>query len=78
MDNRIKLLDRLKIQLQGYLYIGNEKKEGWKKSAPVYMFKCPIHGYVKSIARGYNGRLECPFCVADLKNSPPLTIEFEK
>jgi len=78
MDDRIKLLDRLKIQLQGYLYLGDEKKEGWKKPAPVYMFKCPIHGYVKSVPRGYNGRLECPLCIEELKKNHPLNIELEK
>ena len=75
MDNRIRLLDRLKIQLQGYLYVGNEKKNGWKESAAVYMFKCPVHGYVKSIVRGFNERLECPFCVEEFKNSNLQKIE---
>jgi hypothetical protein len=63
MDTRIKLLDRLKIQLRGHLYVGDELREGWKEPAPVYMFKCPIHGYVKSVVRGFNERLECPECL---------------
>ena len=71
MDNRLKLLDRLKIQLQGHLYLGEEMKEGWKEPAPVYMFKCPVHGYVKSTVRGH-GRLECPEC---LKQSTEKKLE---
>ena len=67
MDKRIRLLERLKIQLQGQLYVGEEKKEGWKTSAPVYMFKCPKHGYVKSNVKGYSKRLECPQCLEELK-----------
>ena len=66
MDKRIKLIEKLKIQLQGHLYVGEEKKEGWKEPSPVYMFKCPKHGYVKNRVKGYNERLECPDCLKEL------------
>jgi len=67
MDERIKLLEKLKIQLKGHVYVGEEQREGWKTPASMYMFKCPKHGYVKSNAIGYSKRLECPQCLEELK-----------
>ena len=69
MDNRIKLLEKLKIKLNGHLYIGDEEREGWKHSAPFYMFKCPKHGYVKNHIKGFDKRLECPDCLKELLES---------
>ena len=67
MDKRIGLLEKLKIQLQGYVFVGKEQNEGWKTPIPVYMFECQKHGYVKSIAKGYGKRLECPQCLEERK-----------
>ena len=67
MDERLKLLERIKLQLIGYSYHGEEKKEGWKEALPFYIFKCPIHGYVKNYVKGYNERLECPICLEEKK-----------
>ena len=66
MEERIELLKKLKIQLQGHAYIGEEIKEGWKKPSAIYMFKCKKHGYVKSNVKGYNERLECPRCLEEM------------
>jgi hypothetical protein len=66
LDKRIKLLQKLKIQLQGHVRVGEEQKEGWKTPTPVYMFNCQKHGYVKSNAKGYSKRLECPQCLEEL------------
>ncbi|MFC1802857.1 hypothetical protein ACFL0D_02700 [Thermoproteota archaeon] len=65
MDSRLKLLEKLKIKLSGHLYVGDEIRDGWKEPAPFYIFKCPIHGYVKSYVRGYSERLECPDCLKE-------------
>jgi hypothetical protein len=67
MDSRLKLMEKIKIQLNGNLYVGNEKRDGWKEPAPFYIFKCPIHGYVKNYARGFDERLECPDCLQEVK-----------
>jgi len=75
LDERIKLLERLKIQLQGHIYIGNEKREGWKDSAPFYMFKCPKHGYVKNYVKGFDNRLECPKCIEEMKKAKKLEAD---
>ena len=65
-ERRLNLIEKLKIQLKGHIYIGNEKREGWKEAAPFYMFKCPVHGYVKNAIKGRE-RLECPECLEDMK-----------
>ena len=31
MDPRIRLLERLKLQLSGHVYVGDRFKEGWKE-----------------------------------------------
>ena len=67
MDNRLRLLEKLKIQLQGHIFVGNEQNEGWKSPIPVYMFRCQKHGYVKNNAKGYRKRLECPQCLEEIK-----------
>ncbi len=65
MSEKLKLLERLKLRLSGHLYIGDQIREGWKESLPFYLFKCPIHGLVKSYPKGYSSRLECPFCLEE-------------
>ena len=67
MNKQIKLLERLKIQLQGHISVGLEKKNGWKEPVEFYMFKCPIHGYVKNYVKGHDKRLECPECLIEMK-----------
>lgn len=65
MDNRIKLLNRLKMQLRGYVYTGHKSRDGWRGELPHYQFECPIHGLVETYPSGYEQRLECPLCMAE-------------
>ena len=67
MDSRINLLNRLKLRLQGYLYLGEEEGESWDEALPYYLFECPIHGMVKSYPKGYDRRLECPLCSEEIR-----------
>ena len=69
MSNHIKLLERLKIQLQGHVSVGREQRVGWKEPVEFYMFKCPIHGYVKNYVKGHDKRLECPECLIEMKEN---------
>ena len=77
MSNHIKLLERLKIQLQGHIVVGQEQRDGWKESAEFYMFKCPVHGYVKNYVKGYGKRLECPECLLEMKKKEVEDIQPE-
>lgn len=65
MDSRIKLLNRLKMQLSGYVYTGHKRRDGWRGEFPHYKFECPLHGVVENYPRGYGQRLECPQCLAE-------------
>jgi len=75
MDKRIKLLNRLKMQLSGYVYTGHRSRDGWRGELPHYQFECPIHGMVENYPSGYNQRLECPLCLAEAmeRSLPPAT-----
>ena len=67
MDDRLGLLEKLKLKLSGNVYVGKQMKEGWKESLPFYAFKCPKHGIVKSYTKGYENKLECPNCIEEEK-----------
>ena len=68
MDNRLRLIERIKMLLNGYTYIGDEKPEGWKEPVPFYIFKCPKHGYVKTYSMGHDELLICPECLKESKD----------
>ena len=53
--------------LNGYMYVGDEKLEGWKEPVPFYIFKCPKHGLVKTYKMGYGDVLICPECLKEGK-----------
>ncbi|HEX9915611.1 MAG TPA: hypothetical protein VGB32_11890 [Candidatus Bathyarchaeia archaeon] len=65
MDPRISLLNRLRMQLSGYVCVGERSRDGWRGPLPHYAFECPVHGLVESYPHGYDGRLECPRCVEE-------------
>ena len=67
MDEKLSLINRLKLRLTGYVYIGDRMEEGWKDALPCYIFKCHKHGLVVSHVRGYNQYLECPECLKELR-----------
>ena len=74
MDTRLKLLDKLKLQLNGFARIGEHKEEGWQNSLPYFVFKCPIHGLVKNYTYGYSDRLECPLCQQEAQQETVLQV----
>ena len=75
LDKRIELLDRLKLRLQGHLYIGDEKIGDSEETVPFYVLKCPKHGYVKTYVRGFQARLDCPKCIKELEEIREIKIE---
>ena len=60
---RIKLLNRIMLQLRGYVYVGDRERDGWKEPLPHYAFKCPEHGIVVDYPHGHDKRLQCPICI---------------
>jgi len=67
MDPRISLIDRLKIQLRGYVFLEDRVEPDWNESLPFYLFRCPVHGYVESYPHGYKKKLVCPKCLEELR-----------
>jgi len=63
---RLTILQLIKLRLEGYVYVGDQIRVGWKNPIPFYAFRCPIHGIVVDWARGYDERLECPKCKKEL------------
>jgi hypothetical protein len=63
MDRRIKLIEALKIQLGGLIYINYKEKEG-EESMQHYLFKCPMHGVVENYITSRTNKqlLICPYC----------------
>lgn len=56
---------RLELFLTGRAFIGHRKRPGWKKTLPLYAFRCPKHGIVEDYPHGYNDRLDCPECLKE-------------
>ena len=69
---KLTLLQRIKLRLLGYVYIGHYKlSETWRDSLPFYAFKCPKHGIVVDYPHGYYDRLDCPYCDYRFYINPP-------
>ena len=65
MDSRINLLNRLRVMLEGHVYIGHRKQEDWSGELPFYRFRCPVHGVVENYSSGHDRQLKCPLCLAE-------------
>ena len=68
---KLSLLQRLKLQLSGYVYVGDRQREGWKGPIPFYAFMCPIHGLVEDYPHYHSQRLECPECREEKRRKKP-------
>ena len=54
---------RIKLRLNGMVYVGDHREVGWKRSIPVYVFRCRKHGLQQSYPVGFAQRLLCPECL---------------
>ena len=64
-DPRLKLLEKIRLQLTGNIYVGDKQLDGWTEPLPHYIFKCPIHGIVSSYPAGHDETLMCPLCLEE-------------
>jgi hypothetical protein len=74
MDTKMRMLDRLKIMLQGYFYIEDRTMPGWIGALPFYAFKCPFHGIVESYPHGHAKMLVCPKCLKEKEKEEQIDI----
>jgi len=68
-ETEMSFAERIKMRLNGYIYIGQRTMPGWRGSLPFYTFKCPVHGWVESYPHGYDRKLICPFCQASTQEA---------
>ena len=68
----LSFFDRLKLRIQGSLFLDDLPLEGWSQETPVYLFKCKHHGYELSYPSGYFMGLPCLDCVHEQINHIPF------
>ena len=63
---KLSLLQRLTLQIRGYVYLFHAKKDGWKGKLPFYLVKCKRHGvFFIDYPHGYRGYFNCPVCMKE-------------
>lgn len=65
---RLGFLQRLKLRMNGRVYVGHRIRPGRSGSLPSYVFRCSKHGLVENHPAGYEGWLICPRCRENSKN----------
>ena len=58
-------LQRVRLKLFGCSQVGYIRKQGWTAEAPLYAFRCEIHGVVRNTPQGHGHLLICPLCLRD-------------
>ena len=61
-ETEMTFTQRIRMRLNGYVYVGHRIKPSWRRPKAFYMFKCPVHGHVEDYAHGYSQWLDCPEC----------------
>jgi hypothetical protein len=70
----LSLRQRLTLRITGRVFLRYERRKGWLGSLPIYLAKCPVHGYFIDYPHGENDRLDCPQCFEELRSK--LLYEF--
>ena len=68
-EESLSSLQRVKLRLFGCSHVGTIRKQGWTAEAPLYAFRCEIHGIVRSTPQGHRHLLMCPICLHDEMSS---------
>ena len=68
-EESLSSLQRVKLRLFGCSQVGYIRKQGWTAEAPLYAFRCEIHGIVRSTPQGHGHLLMCPLCLRDETSS---------
>ena len=78
----ISLLERIKLRLEGRIYVFHAKPEGWCGEVPFYIVKCGKCGCYfldNSHGHGYEEYFLCPICdIPKLQGHGPLRGETMK
>ena len=60
-ESDLSLAKRLRFRLFGRVYLEHRRREGWSRTLPFYLVRCPEHGPFEAYPAG-RGRLQCPSC----------------
>lgn len=61
----LNFLQKMVLSLYGYLKVGYLMMVGWNEKLPLFLFKCPVHGYQINYQTGFNNILYCPKCLKE-------------
>ena len=63
---KLSLPQKIILKINGSVFIGYEKREGWEIALPIYAVKCPKHGLYSGARHGFHDeRPQCPKCLEE-------------
>jgi len=66
----LSIRQKLILLVRGHVFLGYERRPGWKGSLPLYAFRCPLHGIQTDYTHGFHKRLDCPLCSYSIGECP--------
>lgn len=64
---KLSLWQKLLLKINGAVFIGYEKREGWTEANAIFVCKCPSHGLYSGMRHGWGDcNPQCPKCLEDL------------
>jgi hypothetical protein len=66
--SNLSLIQLIILTVTGSLLVDRVHFDGWKTKLPLYLIKCPIHGYQLTIPSGFDHVLHCPKCIDSTSN----------
>ena len=53
----------LMLAIQGSIMVGSIRLADWKGRMPIYLIRCPEHGFQLTYKQGFGESLICPKCI---------------
>jgi hypothetical protein len=64
---KLGLWQRLKLKINGKVFVGYAKREGWKGKLPFYIVRCKKHSiYFLDYPHGFDPYFTCPLCIKNM------------
>ena len=62
----LNYIQKLSLKIMGLVYLDELVFNEWPGKAPLYLFKCNLHGFEINYPAGYNKILTCIECLKDI------------
>ena len=72
-EKDLSMFQRLQLQMNGSIAVGNYMREGWSGYLTFYAFRCKKHGLVCDYPHGHWETLSCPKCVDEKIKAAGIT-----